>query len=326
MQPLVSIIVPTYRREKLLCETIGYLLAQDYSNRELLIVDQSSNHEPETAQYLDSIAGQIRYFHLAQPNLPAARNFGIRQSQGELIVFLDDDMVIGTDLISRLVETFSAPEVWGATGFVLSPGESDPGKYRPYMRFVSDITEFKEGKRIRIGDFIGCLMSFRRQLFDKIGYFDEWIGTQLMAAGEDFEFCQRAVLRGYGLFLNPRITTLHLGAREGGCGRRSLAPIDVERAQLRLSIYAILKNRRYSGWWGWAGALARCYRRFILNRGLFKSTAAGLVRKHTMLWHTTREVMTLFRSGFEGQHAGSGTADSEAVPLKETEVKRQTSC
>jgi GT2 family glycosyltransferase len=323
MQPLVSIIVPTYRREKLLCETIGYLLAQDYSNRELLIVDQSSNHEPETAQYLDSIAGQIRYFHLAQPNLPAARNFGIRQSQGELIVFLDDDMVIGTDLISRLVETFSAPEVWGATGFVLSPGESDPGKYGQYMRFVSDITEFKEG---RIGDFIGCLMSFRRQLFDKIGYFDEWIGTQLMAAGEDFEFCQRAVLRGYGLFLNPRITTLHLLAREGGCSRRSLAPIEVERAQLRLSIYAILKNRRYSGWWGWADALARCYRRFILNRGLLKSTAAGLVRKHTMLWHTTREAMTLFRSSFEGRHACSGTADSEAVPLKETEVKRQTSC
>ena len=168
------------------------------------------------------------------------------------------------------------------------------------MQFVTDITEFKEEKRIRIHGFIGCLMSFRRQLFEEIGYFDEWIGTQLMAAGEDFEFCQRAVVRGYGLFLNPWITTLHLGACEGGCGRRSLSPIYVERAQLRLSIYATLKNRRYSGWWGWADALAGCYRRFILNRGLLKSTAAGLVLKHTMLWHATREVVTLFRTGFEG--------------------------
>jgi GT2 family glycosyltransferase len=313
MQPLVSIIVPTYQREKLLCETIGYLLAQDYTNREVLIVDQSSSHDPETARYLDSIAGQIRHFQLAQPNLPAARNFGIRQSKGELIVFLDDDMVIGTDLISQLIETFSPPEVWGATGFVLSPGESDPGKYGPYMRFVSDITEFKERKRIRIRGFIGCLMSFRRQLFEKIGYFDEWIGTQLMAAGEDFEFCQRAVVRGYGLFLNPRITTLHLGAREGGCGRRSLGPIAVERAQLRLSIYATLKNRRFNGWWGWADALARCYRHFILNRGLLKNTMAGLVRKHSMLWDTTREVMILLQSGCEGRPVGSGTADGKAV-------------
>jgi GT2 family glycosyltransferase len=326
MQPLVSIIVPTYQREKLLCETIGYLLAQNYPNRELLIVDQSSNHEPETARYLDSIAGQVRYFHLAQPNLPAARNFGIRQSQGELVVFLDDDMVIGTDLISQLIETFSAPEVWGATGFVLGPGESDSGKFGPYLEFVRDIAEFKEGKGIRIRGFIGCLMSFRRQLFEEIGYFDEWIGTQLMAAGEDFEFCQRAVVRGYGLFLNPRITTLHLGAREGGCGRRSLNPVEVERAQLRLSIYAILKNRRYSGWWGWADALARCYRRFILNRGLLESTAAGLVRKHTMLWHTTRDVMTLFRSGFEERYAGSGASDGDAVPPKKSEVKRHSSC
>ena len=102
-QPLVSIIVSTYQREKLLRETIGYSLAQDYRNRELLIVDQSLSHEPETARYLDSIAGQVRYFLLTHPNLPAARNFGIRQSKGELIVFFDDDMVIGPSLISRLV-------------------------------------------------------------------------------------------------------------------------------------------------------------------------------------------------------------------------------
>jgi hypothetical protein len=93
-----------------------------------------------------------------------------------------------------------------------------------------------------------------------------------------------------------------------------------------LSIYAVLKNRRYSGWWGWAEALASCYRRFILNRSLLKSTAAGLVRKHTMLWHTTLDVMTLFRPSYEVRDAGSGTADCEAVPLKESEVKNQTSC
>ena len=197
MLPLVSIIVPSYQREKLLCETIGYLLAQDYPNRELLIVDQSSNHEPETARYLDSIAGQVRYFHLAQPDLSGGSQLRdpAEQRRDRRFFRRRPGYWNGFDF-----PAVSAPEVWGATGFVLSPGESDSGKYGPYRRFVSDMTEFREKKRIRIRGFIGCLMSFRRQLFEEIGYFDEWIGTQLMAAGEDFEFCQRAVVRGYGSF------------------------------------------------------------------------------------------------------------------------------
>jgi GT2 family glycosyltransferase len=277
-------------------------------------------------RYLDSLAGQVRYFRLTPPNLPAARNFAIRQSRGELIVFLDDDMVIGPDVVSRLVETYSAREVWGATGFVLSPGESDEEKYAPYARFVRDLTEFEKKERIKIDGFIGCLMSFRRQLFDKIGYFDEWIGTQLMAAGEDFEFCERAALRGYGLFLNPRITTLHLGAGEGGCGRRSLIPSDVEQAQLRLSIYAVLKNRRYGGWWGWAHAIARCYRRLILNRGLFKNTPVRLICKHRLLWTTTREVMVLFRCASQEDHAWLARSQTGNSFAEKPDVKRGTSC
>jgi GT2 family glycosyltransferase len=185
--------------------------------------------------------------------------------------------------------------VWGATGFVLAPGDSDSGKYGPYLQFVSDITEFKEGKRIRIHGFIGCLMSFRKRLFEKIGYFDEWIGTQLMAAGEDFEFCQRALLGGYGLFLNPRITTLHLGAREGGCRRRSTVVEEVESTQLRLGLYAVLKNRKYRGWLGWVHALARCYRGAILNRGLINSPAS-LARKHAQFWKASHEALGLLQS------------------------------
>src|SRR5580692_10403723 len=136
MLPLVSIIVPTYQREKLLCETIGYLLAQDYPNRELLIVDQSSNHEPATARYLDSIAAQVRYFHLAQPNLPAARNFGIRQSRGEIIFFFDADLVIPPNTVSQLVPSYSNSDVWGLTGLVVSSSDPDREIRSAYGKFV----------------------------------------------------------------------------------------------------------------------------------------------------------------------------------------------
>jgi GT2 family glycosyltransferase len=295
MRPLVSIIIPTYQREELLCETITYLLGQDYLNHELLIVDQSDSHTPETSRFLESVASRVRYFRLKQPNLPAARNFGIRESRGEIIVFVDDDMVIGPNVISRLVETYSASEVWGASGFVLSPDESDEGKYLPYAKFVNDLAEFRHKERVKINEYIGCFMSFRRQLFDKVGYFDEWIGTQLMAAGEDFEFCRRATLRGYGLFLNPAITTLHLNAREGGCNRRSTIIAEVERTQLRLGFYAVLKNRQYRGWLGWAHALARCYRIAMLNRGSGNSRVS-LARRHARFWKALRDAAAALRA------------------------------
>ena len=160
---------------------------------------------------------------------------------------------------------------------------------------MSDIREFRDKEKIRIDGFIGCFMSFRRQLFDKIGYFDEWIGTQLMAAGEDFEFCQRALIGGYGLFLNPQITTLHLGAREGGCSRRSTVVEEVESIQLRLGLYAVLKNRKYRGWLGWVHALARCYRSAILNRNLI-SSPASLARKHVQFWKASHEALRVLRS------------------------------
>jgi len=284
-----SIIVPTYNRERLLRETLAQLLLQDYPAFELLLIDQTATHQPETEKFLADHADQVRRFHLEQANLPAARNFGIRQSSGEIVIFFDDDMVVPKDAVSKLVETYSDGQVWGATGFTLGCAEQDADKYRAYDRFVRTRDDFACRQRIRVDSFIGCLMSFRRSLFERVGYFDEWLGTQPMAAGEDAEFCRRATLATRGLYLNPSLTTRHLEGQEGGCGRRMRDPEQVRLNQLHVHTYAVLKNPAYGGAIGRIHSQFECYRSHLLNRGSLAGGFAGFRRRFSEVTRALRQ-------------------------------------
>lgn len=95
--PLVSVIIPTYKRSEFLCTTIDSVLAQTYPNIEIIVVDDNglgTTFQQETETRLQSYIrkGQINYIcHKVNKNGSAARNTGFRASHGEYINFLDDD-------------------------------------------------------------------------------------------------------------------------------------------------------------------------------------------------------------------------------------------
>lgn len=89
--PCVSVIVTTYKRAKLLAETLDSIRAQTYTNFELIVVDNIS--EDGTREYVTGIAdSRVRYFRNANHGVIAVnRNYGIRQAKGRYIAFCDDD-------------------------------------------------------------------------------------------------------------------------------------------------------------------------------------------------------------------------------------------
>src|SRR5690348_5760608 len=96
--PLVSVIIPFFNSESFLRETIESVLKQDYTNWELLLMDDGSTDE--SVQIARSFAemhpDKIFYYeHLGHQNkgLSATRNAGIRQARGELVTFIDSDDV-----------------------------------------------------------------------------------------------------------------------------------------------------------------------------------------------------------------------------------------
>jgi glycosyltransferase involved in cell wall biosynthesis len=91
--PLVSVVVLTYNRARLLPETVHAILAQSYRNLELIIVDNLSSDS--TPDYVAGLTdSRVRCYR--NPNhgvLAVNRNFGIRQARGKYIAFCDDDDV-----------------------------------------------------------------------------------------------------------------------------------------------------------------------------------------------------------------------------------------
>ena len=89
--PLVSVIIPTYRRAHLVVRAVASVLRQTQGDLEVLVVDDSS--PDDTAAVVRAIADtRVRYLrHDVNKGLPAVRNTGIRAARGRYIAFLDDD-------------------------------------------------------------------------------------------------------------------------------------------------------------------------------------------------------------------------------------------
>ncbi|UAB81230.1 glycosyltransferase family 2 protein [Marixanthomonas sp. SCSIO 43207] len=98
MQPLVSIIIPTYNRAHLIGETLKSIQAQTYSNWECIIVDDRSRDSTE--ELITSIVNKdsrYRYFKRSENNIKGAstcRNIGLKHSNGKYILFFDSDDIL----------------------------------------------------------------------------------------------------------------------------------------------------------------------------------------------------------------------------------------
>tara|TARA_B100000945_G_scaffold76938_1_gene59359 strand:+ start:2214 stop:3128 length:915 start_codon:yes stop_codon:yes gene_type:complete len=104
---LVSVIIPTYNRKKLLDISINSVLNQTYQNFEIIIVDDNSNDG--TDKYIKEINHhKIHYIKNKQTMYaPKSRNIGISYSKGDLISFLDDDDEWYPDKLEKQVKLFS---------------------------------------------------------------------------------------------------------------------------------------------------------------------------------------------------------------------------
>lgn len=228
--PLITVVIPTYGREEPLKDSIVDVLNQDYPNYEVLVVDQSPTHKPEIQAYLEEVAsaGKIKWFRLNWASLPGARNYAIRRSSGEIILFIDDDVKLKPGFLAAHAKNYiQNPEVGAVAGRVfdrmklgdsggdleieyLPPEAMDPGIAWYHIDLVHTI------KPQQVLTARGCNMSFRREIFTKHGLrFDERFGGS--AVREESDFCLRFRQTGYKIWYDPEADLIHLGEETGGC-------------------------------------------------------------------------------------------------------------
>lgn len=177
----VSIIIPVYNVEKYVATTVESVLQQTYTNFELLIIDDGSPDQSIKIckKYTDP---RIKIIHQQNRGVAAARNTGIRHSQGQYLAFLDaDDLWVPQKLEKHIKHLESSPTVgvsFSRSAFIDEVGEPI-GLYQ--MSKLKDITPLDLLCRTPIGN--GSVAVFRKEVFDEIKFQDNLYG-----AIEDFYF------------------------------------------------------------------------------------------------------------------------------------------
>jgi GT2 family glycosyltransferase len=204
---VATVVVCTYRRDEPLRNTLTQLIAQN-CGYEILVIDQQANHDLDTANYLDEAAsnGKLRYIKVEVAGLTMARNIGASEANGTILVFCDDDVVLGPDWVTNHLEAYGDPSVAAVAGQVLHPNESPvncPGSFR-HNNPLDDFTQI-----------YGANFSIRRSVFQDVGGADENLGVHSYT--EDVILARRLVERGYRIRYSPSASLLHLQWPRGGC-------------------------------------------------------------------------------------------------------------
>ena len=196
MNPLVSVIIPTFNGKKTLRMVVQSVLNQTYDNIEIIVVDDNGLNTPsqiETAECLtDYIASKkIQYYPEPQnTNASVARNIGFKMSKGDFISFLDDDDFLKPCKIEKQMSLFSKTDcsmVSCGSYLVDERGygyKSVPRKTNCFLRmYLEDKIKFNTSTLL-----------IKRTVVDSVGGFNESFRRH-----QDWEFCTRILCQGFSL-------------------------------------------------------------------------------------------------------------------------------
>jgi len=198
----ISAIIPTHNGAATLAQCLGAIRSSSLAPHEIIVVDDASSDNSSV------IATQFncRVIRLSE-NIGAARakNVGAQNAAGEILFFTDDDVVVAPDALERIAADFEEASVAGVVGiFTLTiPFGDFPSNYKNlWMRFT-----YERVPREQIGLFYTSVAAIRRDIFLKLGGFDEnYRGASI---AEDTEFGQRVWGAGHNIILDPNVRVTH---------------------------------------------------------------------------------------------------------------------
>ena len=241
MSILVSIIIPGFTDDSYfnLLDAIDSLLHQSYADIEVVVAIHTSNKLYEEIVKAYSEQNKVKVVFSEQSlGAAAARNVGIKAAQGDILAFIDDDAVADQKWIENLVNTYQELDAMAVGGKILPiwlPGK--PAYFPEELYWLVGVTHkgFAEDKVVEVRNAFGPNMSFKREVFEKAGLFNENLGfskqgTSYIQAGEA-EFSLRMTSKfGVGVIHNPEAIVHH--------------KIPVSKARIKL----LLKRSFYQGY------------------------------------------------------------------------------
>lgn len=281
-KPSVTVAVCTRDRCGDLKRCLDALMDVDYPDIEFLVIDNAPSSD--ATHTLVNRYPKARYIYEPKPGLNWARNRAIRETQGEIIAFTDDDVIVDRGWVEAFARIFGEDAgVMAVTGLVI-PYELETEAQFFFERYGGFGRGFERkwyqyndenGKRDRfhIGAGIfgtGANMAFRRELFDKIGDFDPALDVGTVTnGGGDLEMFFRVLQEGYMLVYEPKALVRHRH-------RRELNELQTQLTNHGVGFYSYLvrcvsvypRDRfaifRFGVWWFFRWSLRRLILKLIL--------------------------------------------------------------
>jgi GT2 family glycosyltransferase len=325
--PFASVIVATHDRPVKLATCLRSLLSLDYPHFEIIVVDNAPSSRA-TADFISQVYGdeaKIRYVREDRPGLGCAHNRGLREVQGEIVAFTDDDVVVDRHWLAEIATAFTIAGNVGCVTGMISPMELET----PAQIWIEQYGGFGKGCVRRIFDLgahrsksslypyaagafgSGANMAFRASALRAIGGFDPALGAGSPGVGgDDLAAFFQIITKGFTLVYEPGAIVHHAHRRE----------------------YAGLQRQVYGYGVGLTAYLTKCVLdnpAILLDvtpkipRGLLYALSSRSPKNSRKLPSYPRELTTLERKGmlygpiayFRGRRQARGIGQQHAEPL-----------
>ena len=198
----VSVIVPAYNAQKTIGQCIEALLSQKYQreNYEVIVIDDGSTDG--TAEIVKTYP--VKYLYQRNQGPATARNVGVKEAQGEIILFTDSDCVPSDNWIAEMVKPFEDKEVVAVKGAYKTRQKSLTARFAQ-LEFEERFEMLKKAESIDMVDTYSA--GYRKDIFLLMGGFDPYFPV---ANNEDTELSYRMSKLGYKMVFNADAIVYHL--------------------------------------------------------------------------------------------------------------------
>ena len=200
--PSISVVVPVYNAQRTLANCLEALLAQDYPDHLVQIIAVDNNSTDRSAQIARSYPLTFLERKDKQSSY-AARNLGLQNATGDIVLFTDSDCVARPDWISKFLTVFDDPDVVGAGGRI-----DDAAPTNEVERFYCEVQPLRNGQKLAPDHYVSLVTAnaaYRRTTLSEVGGFDERFET-----GGDISLSWRVQELGLGrICIVPNAVVVH---------------------------------------------------------------------------------------------------------------------
>ena len=219
---MITLIICTYNREKYIGPLLESIAKNDYPTSDYEIVLVDNNCTDNTRGVCEQFATThpeitLRYVVETEQGLSAARNKGIKEAKGDIIIYVDDDALVDADYIRIYAEQFAAhPETMAPGGPIEPLYETEEPKWMsPYtkalltawMNYGDKVREYPNGRYPGGGN-----AAYRKVVFEKVGLFNTELGRKgsALLASEEKDIFDKMKAQGMQVLYLPTPVLHHI--------------------------------------------------------------------------------------------------------------------